>query len=397
MPAETGISVNDILLRIFVKDYKDVNNIKVREAYGVFSGIVGVVCNVILFAAKFFAGVITGSVSISADAFNNLSDAGSSIVTLAGFKMAGKPADEDHPFGHGRIEYIAGMIVSAVIIVMAIELLKNSAAKILKPEAIEFHAASVLILIFSVLLKFWMAYFNTSLGKKIDSAAMKATAADSLSDCIATGVVLLSVLTAKFTGVNIDGIAGVVVAVFVFMAGIEAAKETIYPLLGQPPEEAFVQQLKEVIMEDEHIIGIHDLIVHNYGPGRVFVTLHAEVPYTMDLLAAHDIIDIAEQRVSESMNCGISIHMDPIVNDDKEVEELKGMVLEVIKQTDERLSIHDFRSTKGPYLTNLIFDLVVPHQYKYTDKEIRDIVREEIRKKNDKCFAVITVERSYIK
>ena len=214
---------------------------------------------------------------------------------------------------------------------------------------------------------------------------------------IATGVVLVSLLITTFTGVNIDGLAGAVVAVFVFMAGIEAAKETVYPLLGQPPEESFVRQLKELVMEDEHIIGIHDLIVHNYGPGRVFVTLHAEVPYTMNLLAAHDIIDIAEHRVAGQLHCGISIHMDPVVNDDKEVEELKEMVLEVIAEIDDRLSIHDFRSTKGPYLTNLIFDLVVPHQYKYTDKEVQDMVHNAIQKKNPKCFAVVTVERSYIK
>ena len=390
-------NMSEGLLKIFIKDYKNVKDIKVRENYGIFAGIVGIICNLILFACKFFAGIITSSVSISADAFNNLSDAGSSIVTLAGFKMAGKPADTDHPFGHGRIEYIAGMIVSAVIIVMAIELFKDSVIKIFQPEAMEFSVVSVVILAGSIALKFWMAYFNTSLGKRIDSAAMRATAADSLSDCIATGVVLASLLITTFTGVNIDGLAGAVVAVFVFMAGIEAAKETVYPLLGQPPEESFVRQLKELVMEDEHIIGIHDLIVHNYGPGRVFVTLHAEVPYTMNLLAAHDIIDIAEHRVAGQLHCGISIHMDPVVNDDKEVEELKEMVLEVIAEIDDRLSIHDFRSTKGPYLTNLIFDLVVPHQYKYTDKEVQDMVHNAIQKKNPKCFAVVTVERSYIK
>lgn len=387
--------MTNLLLKAFVKDYEDVKNPKVREAYGAFSGIVGIICNLILFALKFFAGVVTGSVSISADAFNNLSDAGSSVITLIGFKMAGKPADTDHPFGHGRIEYIAGLVVSAVIIVMAIELFKDSVDKILHPQTMEFQIISVVILVGSILIKMWLAYFNTGLGKRIDSAAMKATATDSLSDCIATGVVLVSLFVTTLTGFNIDGIAGVIVAVFVFMAGIEAAKETVYPLLGQPPEKEFVDELEKLVMEDEHIIGIHDLIVHDYGPGRVFASLHAEVPYNMDMLEAHDIIDIAEKRVAEKMNCGISIHMDPIVTDNKEVNELKEMVNAIVKGIDERLSIHDFRTTSGPYLTNLIFDVAAPFKFKYSDEELKKLISQAVSEKKERCYAVITVERLY--
>lgn len=389
--------MTNLLLKLFVKNYDDVKNAQVRQAYGVFSGIVGIICNLILFGLKFFAGWITGSVSISADAFNNLSDAGSSIITLVGFKMAGKPADTEHPFGHGRIEYIAGMIVSAVIIVMAIELFKDSVDKIFHPEAMEISVISVVILVGSILMKMWMAFFNTKLGKKIDSAAMKATATDSLSDCIATTVVLGSLFVTTFTGFNIDGFAGAVVAVFVFMAGVEAAKETVYPLLGQPPEKEFVQEIEKLVMEDEHIIGIHDLIVHDYGPGRVFVSLHAEVPYSMDMLKAHDIIDIAERRVASEMNCGISIHMDPVVNDDEEVNELKNMVTEILASIDKDLSMHDFRTTKGPYLTNLIFDIAVPFKYKYSDEELKQMISQAIAARKEQCYAVITVERLYTK
>lgn len=389
--------MTNLLLNVFVQNYEDVKNPKVREAYGAFSGIVGIICNLILFALKFFAGVITCSVSISADAFNNLSDAGSSVITLVGFKMAGKPADTDHPFGHGRIEYIAGLAVSAVIIVMAAELFKDSIDKIIHPQTMELRIITVVILIGSILVKMWMAFFNTQLGKRIDSAAMKATATDSLSDCIATGVVLISLFVTFFTDFNIDGFAGVIVALFVFMAGIEAAKETLYPLLGQPPEKEFVEQIEKLVMEDEHIIGIHDLIVHDYGPGRVFASLHAEVPYSMDMLEAHDIIDIAEKRVADKMNCGISIHMDPVVNDDEEVNELKRMVQKIVKNIDETLSIHDFRTTKGPYLTNLIFDVVVPFKFKYSDEEIKNMVSQQVAEKKERCYAVITVERLYTK
>ena len=226
---------------------------------------------------------------------------------------------------------------------------------------------------------------------------MKATATDSLSDCIATGVVLISLFVTFFTDFNIDGFAGVIVALFVFMAGIEAAKETLYPLLGQPPEKEFVEQIEKLVMEDEHIIGIHDLIVHDYGPGRVFASLHAEVPYSMDMLEAHDIIDIAEKRVADKMNCGISIHMDPVVNDDEEVNELKRMVQKIVKNIDETLSIHDFRTTKGPYLTNLIFDVVVPFKFKYSDEEIKNMVSQQVAEKKERCYAVITVERLYTK
>ena len=388
-----------LLAKIWIKNNQDVKDPRVRQAYGVLCGGVGVFLNICLFIGKFLAGFFSGSIAVTADAFNNLSDAGSSIITLVGFKMAGQKPDSDHPFGHGRIEYLSGFLVAVIILIMAFELLKSSVDKIIHPEPIDTGILVIVVLAVSILVKIYMFCYNKSVAKKIDSAAMDATAMDSLSDSVATTVVLIATLVSFFSGIQIDGYCGVIVALFVGMTGFQAAKETIDPLLGQPPEPAFVKQVREIVMsyQKQGVLGIHDLVVHNYGPGRVFVTLHAEVPYTMNLLAAHDIIDIAEHRVAGQLHCGISIHMDPVVNDDKEVEELKEMVLEVIAEIDDRLSIHDFRSTKGPYLTNLIFDLVVPHQYKYTDKEVQDMVHNAIQKKNPKCFAVVTVERSYIK
>ena len=386
-----------LLAGIFIKDKENTSSPEVRQAYGMLTGIVGIFLNICLFAGKFIAGTISSSISITADAFNNLSDAGSSFVTLIGFKLAGAKPDPDHPFGHGRIEYVSGLIVSGVILLMAFELIKNSVDKIIHPTEVEFSLLAMGILVASILVKIYMYFYNQQISKKIDSAAMKATAVDSLSDTLATTVVLIAAIVAKYTGLQVDGYCGVLVGLFIFYAGFSAAKDTLDPLLGQPAEPEFVERIEEIVNGYDMVLGIHDLVVHNYGPGRVFVTLHAEVPYTMNLLAAHDIIDIAEHRVAGQLHCGISIHMDPVVNDDKEVEELKEMVLEVIAEIDDRLSIHDFRSTKGPYLTNLIFDLVVPHQYKYTDKEVQDMVHNAIQKKNPKCFAVVTVERSYIK
>ena len=312
----------DLLLKRFIKDYDKTKNPEVRTRYGVFAGIVGIICNLILFLAKIIAGVLTASVSIMADAVNNLSDAGSSIVTLIGFKLAGKPADYEHPYGHGRIEYISGFIVSGAIIIMGFELLTTSFRKILHPTPLEVSVSSLIILVLSILMKMWMAKFNKYLGNKVDSAAMKATATDSLSDCVATSVVLIGVLLTLFSDINIDGIAGVVVAVFVILAGFGAAKDTLQPLLGQPPTKEYVQELQNIVLQDKHIIGVHDLIVHNYGPGRVYASLHAEVPANMDMMEAHDYIDMAERRVEKRMKCFISIHMDPVVTDDEVINHL---------------------------------------------------------------------------
>jgi len=386
-----------LLVKLFIKDGENTSSPKVRTAYGMLSGCVGIVCNCILFIFKFIAGIITGAVSVSADAFNNLSDAGSSIVTFIGFKMAGKPADNDHPFGHGRIEYISGLIVAMAIMVMGVELFKQSLDRVIHPTEAEFKIVTVVILAGSILMKMWMAVFNRSLGKKIDSAAMKATATDSLSDCVSTSVVLVSLFISYFSGFNIDGYAGMIVAVFVFLAGIEAANDTLQPLLGQPAEKEFVDRIEAIVTENQMIIGVHDLIVHNYGPGRIFASMHAEVPYNVDMLEAHDVIDLAEQRVKDEMGCEISIHMDPVVTDDDEINELKVMTTDVVKAIDGELKIHDFRVTKGPYIINLIFDVLAPYHFTLTDEELKKRIDDDISAKNSKCRTVINVDKDFVK
>jgi len=388
--------MTEFLVGKFVKNNEDITNPKIRQSYGIFSGIVGIICNLILFSTKFFAGIITASISISADAFNNLSDAGSSIVTLIGFKMAGKPADSGHPFGHGRIEYLSGVIVSFAIIIMGYELFRSSITKILNPQEMQFSKVSVVILVSSILLKLWMASFNKKIGKKINSSSMAATAIDSLSDCVATTAVLIALIVSTTTGFNIDGYAGVLVACFVFMAGISTAKDTLQPLLGKPADKEFVEALEEKVISHPEIIGVHDLIVHDYGPGRIFVTLHAEIPYEMNVLQAHDIIDITEKEVAQEFNCEISIHMDPIVTDDLTVSNLRKMTESILLEIDPIIKMHDFRITDGPYIKNLIFDIEVPYDYKQADDDLVKIIKDEIYRHNENCIAVIHVDKSFV-
>jgi len=388
--------MTEFLIRKFVKNNDEITNPKIRQSYGIFSGVVGIICNLILFSTKFFAGIITASISISADAFNNLSDAGSSIVTLIGFKMAGKPADSGHPFGHGRIEYLSGVIVSFAIIIMGYELFRSSITKILNPQEMQFSKVSVVILVSSILLKLWMASFNKKIGKKINSSSMAATAIDSLSDCVATTAVLIALIVSTTTGFNIDGYAGVLVACFVFMAGISTAKDTLQPLLGKPADKEFVEALEEKVISHPEIIGVHDLIVHDYGPGRIFVTLHAEIPYEMNVLQAHDIIDITEKEVAQEFNCEISIHMDPIVTDDLTVSNLRKMTESILLEIDPIIKMHDFRITDGPYIKNLIFDIEVPYDYKQADDDLVKIIKDEIYRHNENCIAVIHVDKSFV-
>ncbi|MBQ4283849.1 MAG: cation transporter [Lachnospira sp.] len=386
-----------LLIRLFVKDSENIKEPKVRAAYGMLSGVVGIVCNCILFICKFIAGLLTGAVSVSADAFNNLSDAGSSIVTFIGFRMAGKPADHDHPFGHGRIEYVSGLIVAMAIVVMGYELFTQALDRIFNPQDTDFGIISIGILIGSILMKMWMAYFNNTLGKKIDSAAMKATATDSLSDCISTTVVLVSLIVSGLTDFNIDGYAGLVVAAFVLMAGVEAAKDTLNPLLGEAAEPEFVQQLEALVMENELIIGVHDVIVHNYGPGRVFASMHAEVPYNVDVLEAHDIIDLAEHKIKAELGCEVSIHMDPVITDDEEINKLKVMVQEVVHEIGGCLKIHDFRVTKGPYITNLIFDVLVPYDFAIKDDDLIERIAGDVAIRDSKCKTVVNIDKDFVR
>jgi cation diffusion facilitator family transporter len=387
-----------LLAKLCIKDYQNTSDTGVRQAYGMLCGAVGIGLNIFLFLGKAFAGFVSGSIAITADAFNNLSDAGSSLITLAGFKMAGQKADSDHPFGHGRIEYISGFLVSVVILIMAFELFKSSLSKIIHPQPIEASPLIIGILIVSILVKVYMFLYNRGIGKKIDSAAMDATAKDSLSDTIATFVVLGTTLAAYFTGITIDGYCGVLVAFFVFATGISAAKETIGPLLGQPPEPEFVKKVESIIMEykPQGVLGIHDLVVHNYGPGRVMLSVHVEVPSTGDIMVLHDMIDVIEHKLRKELNCSAVIHMDPVCLDDEFTNTLKQKVGEIIKGLDENINFHDFRIVHGPTHTNLIFDIVIPFDYSMTDEQVVAYIQNKIFEINRNYFAVIDVDKAYV-
>ena len=386
-----------ILSRLFIKNGKNYENPEVRRAYGTLSGALGIFLNIILFAGKLTAGIISGSVAIVADALNNLSDAGSSVITLIGFHMAGQKPDKGHPFGHGRIEYISGLIVSMLIILMGFELGKSSVEKIITPTGTEFSIIAVIILAASILVKLYMCFYNRSVGKKISSPAMMATAADSLSDCVATTVVLACTLITKFTGTDLDGICGTAVAIFIFIAGIRAAKDTIDPLLGVPPTEEFVNEIGETVMSHKGVLGFHDLVVHDYGPGRRMISLHAEVPADEDLLKTHDTIDNIERELSVKLGCDAVIHMDPIETDDKITMETRRKIAELVKIIDERVTIHDFRMVTGPTHTNVIFDIVVPYEVKRPEAEIRRDIERMVKTLDSNYYAIVHVDKSFVR
>ena len=375
-----------LLSRWFIRDRDNVTDPRVRRAYGQLCGLVGIGLNLLLFAGKLFAGAVSGSVAITADAFNNLSDAGSSVVTLLGFRLAGKKPDPHHPFGHGRLEYVSGLIVAGLILLMGVELAKTSVEKILHPSAVDFSVAALVILAASICVKLYMCLYNRRIGKKIRSAAMEATAA-----------VLLAMLIAKWTGLDIDGWVGLVVAGFILFSGVKSARETISPLLGQPPEKEFVDRIQAIVLSHPEILGLHDLVVHDYGPGRVMVSLHAEVPAHGDLLELHDVVDNIEMDLSRQLNCQAVIHMDPVVTDDGLTGPLRSRVAELVKQVDPAITIHDFRVVAGPTHTNLVFDAVVPFDEKLTAAQAAEKIRALVRTMDDgRYFAVVTVENSYI-
>lgn len=383
------------LSKFFIREKQDKN--KIRQEYGMLCGITGIILNIFLFAGKFMAGTISNSIAITADAINNLSDAGSSVVTLIGFKLAGAKPDPEHPFGHGRIEYVSGLVVAAAILLMAYELVRDSISKIIHPEETEFSTLIVVILVISILVKIYMYSYNNSIGKKIDSAAMRATAMDSLSDTCATAVVLAATLVGHFTGLYIDGYCGALVGVFIFYAGINAAKETLNPLLGQPPEEEFVQQINQIVMAHEEVCGIHDLIVHDYGPGRQMISLHAEVPAEGDILEVHDIIDNIENELRAKLGCDATIHMDPVVTSDEHISEMKAAVVSIIRGIDEVINIHDFRVVTGPTHTNLIFDVLVPYKFYISDEELTAMIEREVKRKlGNNHNVVMKVDKSYV-
>lgn len=385
-----------LLAKIFIKESKD--KTEVRQAYGMLCGVVGILLNILLFAGKFLAGTISNSIAITADAFNNLSDAGSSFVTLVGFKLAGAKPDPEHPFGHGRIEYVSGLVVAAAILLMAYELLRDSLDKILHPEDTEFSVLVIVILVASILVKLYMSYYNNRIGKRIDSAAMRATATDSLSDTVSTTVVLVATLVGHYTGLHIDGCCGALVGLFILYAGINAAKETLDPLLGQAADEEFVKQIEEIVMAHSEICGIHDLVVHDYGPGRQMISLHAEVPSEGDILEIHDVIDNVENELREKLGCDATIHMDPIVTSDEHISELKAQVTGIVKEIDEVIGLHDFRAVMGPTHTNLIFDILVPYKYRISDEELVEMIQQKVREEiGENYFVVIKVDKSYVK
>lgn len=388
--------MTNLLIRLFIKNGENPNSKKVRQQYGTLGSVVGIFCNVILFASKFIAGLITSSISITADAFNNLSDAGSSIVALLGFKMAGAPADDKHPFGHGRIEYISGLIVSMIIMLMGFELAKSSVAKIVAPQAVEFSVVSLVIMLAAIAVKLWMCLFNRKLGNMIHSATLKATAMDSLSDVVATSTVVVGMLISYFTGVVVDGYIGVIVALFILYTGYNTVQDTLSPLLGQAPSQEFVQEIEQKVLSYDQVVGIHDLIVHNYGPGRSLISLHAEVPCHIDILKIHDTIDIIERELKQEFDCEAVIHMDPIVTDDQQVNKTRQEVSVLVKMIDPSITIHDFRMVAGPTHTNLIFDVVVPHKFRLTDEQVVNTIRSGVKALHSTYELVITVDKNFV-
>jgi len=383
-----------LLTKLFIKDSENIQSPEIRHKYGLMSGALGILLNILLFCAKLAAGLIGGSISIIADAFNNLSDAGSSVITLIGFRISSQEADSDHPFGHGRSEYISGLIVSIIILIMAVELIRSSVSKILHPEEVFCTPTILVILVCSILVKLYMYRYNMALSEKIGSAALRATAADSFSDCLATSAVLITTVISQLSGLNIDGWCGILVGILILHGGIDAARDTISPLMGQAPDPAFIQKIKEIVKEYDLILGIHDLIVHDYGPGRRMISLHAEVPAKEDILEMHDTIDNLEKRLQRELRCSAVIHMDPVMNDDAETLECRSIVTDILHDIEPCLTLHDFRIVKGTTHTNLIFDVVVPYQSPHTADELKEIIESRLPESNQQYYVVIQVDHS---
>ena len=387
--------MTDLLPRLFVRDHQNTSDPKVRAAYGTLSGVVGIVLNLLLFVGKFIAGTVSGSIAVSADAFNNLSDAGSSIVSLVSFRIAAKPADRDHPFGHARIEYIASMIVSFLVLLVGFEIVSDSVKKIISREStLIFSILTVTILSVSILAKLWLALFNYRLGKKIGSDVMRATAVDSLSDTLSTAAVLVATLIFRFTGLDIDAWVGLAVALFIFWAGIRILRETQNSLLGEAPVKEVTDAIDRIVSGYPAILGIHDMMIHSYGPGHSFASFHAEVDGADDVYESHDVIDEVERRIRDELSIVCTIHMDPINTDDDLTTELREETAELVREIDPRITVHDFRVVPGVTHTNLIFDVAVPFELKMTVLEIRDAVSEKIREKHETYYAVVTVDRN---
>lgn len=385
-----------LLAKHFIPNSENIADPAVRQAYGSLCGFMGIFLNLLLFGGKYLAGVLAGSVAVMADAFNNLADAGSSIVTLLGMRLANMKPDPDHPFGHGRIEYITGVAVSIMIIVVGFELGQDSINQVKSPQPLDASLLSIGILVASILVKIYIFVYNRSVGRKINAPAMLATAADSLSDCISTAVVLVSMLLSRFLGINIDGWCGMLVATFILYAGIKSTAETLSPLLGTPPDPQFVEQIETIVLSYDEIVNIHDLVVHDYGPGRRMVTLHAEVPGNGDIFALHDAVDSAEIELRDTLGCMATIHMDPISMDDEKVASMRLQTALFASELGEGISIHDFRMVEGPTHTNVIFDAVLPYDLKMTPDELNTKLTDFITA-IPHHNAVITIDRPYHK
>lgn len=388
--------MTSLLIKFFIKDSDNLTNHRVREAYGLLGSYVGIIANIILCITKIGVGLIFKSMSILADGINNLSDAGSSIVTLVGFKISSKPADEDHPYGHARMEYLSGLIVSFIILMLGIELIRSSFDKILHPEVMTFSLVMVCVLVFSIGIKLWLCLFNRKLGKRINSTTMLATAADSLNDVIATSAVLVALVISHFTGWHLDGYMGILVGLFVCYSGVTLIKETMNPLLGEAPSKELIETVEKKLMNYDYICGFHDLVLHSYGPNRFFASVHAEVPADANLLYCHDVIDTIEKDFSRELGIDLVIHLDPIVTNDKKTNQLKEQMEVIVKAINKDLSIHDFRIVLGHTHTNIIFDVCVPVTYKVKPTSLARQIDEEVKKIDPTYYTVITVDTNYV-
>ncbi len=385
-----------LLLKILVSNYKDTSDERVRRAYGVVCGAVGIVLNIALCCAKAVIGSMAGSVAIVTDAVNNLADAGSSVISIVGFKMAGRKPDPEHPFGHGRIEYVAGLIISIIVIVLGVEMGKSSVSKIIEPMDIFTSKQVFLCLEISIAVKIYMYLYNKRYGDRTHSPTMLATAVDSFTDAIATTGVLVSVIVFEFTGIVVDGWCGLIVSVFIIYSGVKSVKATVDPLLGERPDPEYVRIIEKYVLAQKGVLGMHDLIIHNYGPGRSMISLHVEVPANISMVDAHDTVDNIERKLKEVLNCECIIHMDPIVMNDSVTARMREFVSIIVNDVDPSLSIHDFRMVQGSTHTNLIFDLVIPHGLSLSDEEIVDMVEQKVQELPGNHYAMITVDKPYV-
>lgn len=385
-----------ILAKLCIKNYMDYHDLQVRKGYGILCSVLGIVLNLLLVAVKMIAGIFSGSVAVIADAVNNLSDAASSLITLLGFWLGGKAPDPEHPFGHGRMEYLAGLAVSVLILYMGVELLTSSIQSLLAPVAVVLSVPTMILLCISVPIKLYMFFFHHSIGKKIDSPAMQATAMDSISDVISTTVVIISTVLSATFGWNMDGICGILVSLLILRAGFTSAKDTISPLLGQPPSKELVEEIHQIVLSHEMIVGVHDMVIHNYGPGRMMISLHAEVPANGDIFLLHDMIDNVERELSARFACDAVIHMDPIAVDDKAISAMRVAVAKIIGTVHNDITMHDFRMVEGHTHTNLIFDVCVPFAFPMKDAELKAAIEQAIVEQFPHCCAVIKVDKAYV-